>query len=525
MSLPPPPPILIGKYRLIRPIGRGGMAEIHLAVAHGPGGFAKLAVLKRIWPELASDPELVQMFLDEARLSARLLHPNIVQTFEAGHDGERYFIAMEYLDGQPLSHVLNRLRGERALPFGLRLQVLAQVLAGLHYAHELRDYDGRALGVVHRDISPHNVFVTYAGTVKLVDFGIAKTLAASHQTRPGVLKGRLAYMAPEALRVGTVDRRADIFSVGVMLWEAIAGRRLWKDMTEIAIARALMGGEPIAPPPRTAEIPDEAYRVCARALAVKPEERYQTAAELQADLERLASQSVESNVRELGRVVAHEFQPERERLDSLVDKVLRAPVPEGGFEDAWTSSSRTSFGARSTGSYSVSRQVPAVLPHPLGSRALVKPPADAAPPTAEPLPAPVSPPPRPPLAKHGIAALAVATVVVALIVVATGNPTPKDEPSTTASRTPIPAIPMIEPVPTAVPPPQPAEAPRTAFAATESVDADPARPPRQARAGKKYHGTRPTPEAGAPTEIILPRVRPRSGRPIDMDDPYAGGAP
>jgi serine/threonine-protein kinase len=224
------------RYQTIAPIGRGGMAEVFLAVMTSAGGVSKLAVLKQIWPELAGDPHFLAMFLDEARLSVRMSHPNLVQTYEVIDDGTRLAIAMEYLDGQPLARVMNRLRGAQALDLPLRLRIVARVLAALDYAHELHDYDGTPLAVVHRDVSPHNVFITYEGGVKLVDFGVAKNLASAHQTRPGTLKGKFSYMAPEQFLGRPSDRRADIFSVGVMLWEMLAERRFWNGASDNEIA-------------------------------------------------------------------------------------------------------------------------------------------------------------------------------------------------------------------------------------------------------------------------------------------------
>ena len=204
------------------------MAVVHLAVMHAQAGFNKLLVIKQIHERFTVDPEVLGMFLDEARLAARLSHPNVVQTNEVGQDGERHFLTMEYLDGQPLNRVLWRMKDRGGLPLGLHLRVLADVLAGLHYAHELVDYDGSPLGVVHRDVTPHNVFVTYDGAVKVVDFGIAKARDALTHTKVGIIKGKIAYMAPEQARGETVDRRADVFAVGVMLWEAVTGTRPWK---------------------------------------------------------------------------------------------------------------------------------------------------------------------------------------------------------------------------------------------------------------------------------------------------------
>ena len=243
------------RYRPIAAIGRGGMAEVLLTLMDAGSDVHKVVVLKRIWSDLASDHAFVAMFHDEARLSIRLNHPNVVQTFEAIEDGDQLAIAMEYLHGQTLTAVLNRLGGPRELSLPLRLRVLADVLAGLHYAHELADYGGTPLGVVHRDVSPHNVFVTYDGQVKLMDFGVAKTEAAGQRTRPGGIKGKLAYLAPEYLRNDyAIDRRADVFAVGVMLWEMLTGRRLWQGKADAEIVHHLAAGVrmPDLPPTRPA---------------------------------------------------------------------------------------------------------------------------------------------------------------------------------------------------------------------------------------------------------------------------------
>src|SRR5450432_3937723 len=286
------PQLSPSRYETIARIGRGGMAEALLAATRS-NGVVKLAVLKCLWPELAEDPEFTEMFLDEARLSARMHHPNVVQTYEVvSHEG-RFAIAMEYLHGQTLKSVLGRLGGARALGLPTRLRIVTGVLAALEHTHTLADFDGRPLEVVHRDVSPHNVIVTYDGHVKLLDFGVAKTLAACHQTRPGGVKGKLCYLAPEAVRGDRVDRRGDIFSVGVMLWEILAGRRLWDPASDNGVAwRLSMGEPPPALPPELA-IPDGLREVCARALALEPAERYQTAAGLAADLEAIGADASE----------------------------------------------------------------------------------------------------------------------------------------------------------------------------------------------------------------------------------------
>jgi serine/threonine-protein kinase len=312
------------RYEPIAQIGRGGMAEVLLALAHTGGGVHRLAVLKRTWPELATDPDFVTMFLDEARLSLRLNHANVVQTYEVLAGEGELAIAMEYLDGQPLTRVLNRLlRGGGELPLPLRLRILTSVLAGLEYAHTLTDLDGTPLGVVHRDVSPQNVFITYDGQVKLVDFGVAKTLAASHQTRPGTLKGKIAYMAPEQLQLQTIDRRADLFSVGIMMWEMLAARRMWQGMTEVDIVSFLASGQPLPPLPADAGLPHGLDAIVARALEPDPERRHQSAAELEMDLEHVLIGSADSHARNLGKVVALAFAKEHAERQAIIERCVR----------------------------------------------------------------------------------------------------------------------------------------------------------------------------------------------------------
>src|SRR5262245_7768453 len=301
-------------YEPVAQVGRGGMAEVLLTMVHTGGGVRRFEVLKRIWPELATDPDFVTMFLDEARLSLRLNHANVVQTYEVLSEGGQLAIAMEYLDGQPLTRVLTRLmRGSHALSLPLRLRIVTSVLAGLEHAHTLHDLDGTPLEVVHRDVSPQNVFVTYDGRVKLVDFGVAKTLAASHNTRPGAIKGKLAYMAPEQLQCTVVDRRADLFAVGVMLWEMLAGRRMWHRMTEVDIVGHLAAGRPMPPLPVPSDgsLPAGLEAICARALETDPGRRYQTAAELELELEGVLAGAADSHTRNLGKVVSMAFASER----------------------------------------------------------------------------------------------------------------------------------------------------------------------------------------------------------------------
>ena len=272
-----------GKYRLVASVGHGGMPDVYLAVAGGPAGVTKLQVLKRLRKNLTEEPEFLAMFLDEARLAARLNHPNVVQTNEVGQVDDDYFIAMEYLDGQPLNRILHAGRTCPAPP-GFYLQIIAEVLSGLHYAHELTDYDGTPLGIVHRDTSPHNIFVTYEGQTKLVDFGIAKALRRTTVTNVGTIKGKFAYMSPEQARCAAIDRRSDVFVMGLVLWEAVAGRRMWKGLAELETITRIVAGDV---PKLAEECPDAPVaitRICDRALAHEPSDRYPTAAAMRRDI-------------------------------------------------------------------------------------------------------------------------------------------------------------------------------------------------------------------------------------------------
>ncbi len=322
------PAAMIGKYRLIAELGHGGMAEVFLAVARGPAGFNKLCVVKQIRPQLAEDPEFLGMFLDEARLAARLSHPNIVQTNEVGDDRGRYFIAMEYLEGQPLNRVLHRLNRGDGLPLPMHLRIVSEVCAGLQHAHDLTDYDGTPLGVVHRDVTPHNVFVTYDGQIKVVDFGIAKALNSSAETRTGVLKGKVAYMGPEQARGERVDRRADIFSCGVLLWEAAAGKRLWKGVPDITILQRLLSGE-IPRPSTVRSCPPRLDAIVMRALANNREDRYDHASELQAEIDHFIEEmGARVTPRDVGRLVGSQFENDRAKIKVLIEEQLCRP--DGG---------------------------------------------------------------------------------------------------------------------------------------------------------------------------------------------------
>jgi serine/threonine-protein kinase len=328
------------------------MANVYLAVAQGLAGFNKLVVLKLLRQHLATDAETLEMFLHEARLAARLNHPNVVQTYEVGMEGGRHGLIMEYLEGQSLASIWNRAGkvlmpaaaagqatsevqpiGRKGFSLRMHLRVLVDALAGLQYAHELADYDGKKLGLVHRDVSPHNVFVTFEGQVKLLDFGIAKaSVGHGDRTQTGIIKGKIQYMAPEQMAGDDVDRRADLFSVGVMLWEAATGKRLWKGVADVAIMNRVLNGDFPRPRDVRSEISPELERIIMKAMSVDRNNRHATAFELQAEIEAELAALGDVKAREVGAYVADLFADVRTDTRSLIEaqlsKALELPSAE-----------------------------------------------------------------------------------------------------------------------------------------------------------------------------------------------------
>ncbi|MFN0245280.1 MAG: protein kinase domain-containing protein [Kofleriaceae bacterium] len=281
-------PVAFGDYRAIARLGRGGMADVFLAVRNDIAGFTRLVVIKRLRDDLATLPEgrrYRSLLLDEARIAARLRHPNIVQAFEVRDDTHMPYLALEYLEGQTLANVMTKARRARTpIPRAIALAIASDLLSALTYAHGLVDYDGTPLRVVHRDVSPQNVFVTYEGEVKLVDFGVAK-FARAEETEAGVIKGKLGYMAPEQARGSTIDGRADVFSVGVVLWELMAGRRLVRKGSQAETLQRLLF-EPM--PSLDGIVPDiepAISAICSQALERDVEARYPDAASMRADID------------------------------------------------------------------------------------------------------------------------------------------------------------------------------------------------------------------------------------------------
>jgi serine/threonine protein kinase len=296
----------VGRYELLRRLARGGMAELYLARASGLHGFEKLCVVKLVLPHLVEDRRFVQMFLHEARMAATLDHPNIAQVTDIGElEGEPFFV-MQYVRGRDLRKIAKALRGA-PLPLDVALTVASQVAAGLHYVHESKGPEGKSLGLVHRDVSPANVMIGFDGDVKLVDFGIAKSVEQSDATRTGVIKGKVSYMSPEQCRGDAIDRRTDIFALGILLCEMTTGRRLFRGDTDFAIMSKIVDGRFPAPHEGRPEYPEALEAIVLRALRNDPEDRYPNTAEMQRELEsfaqdqglRLSSLTLSSFMREL----------------------------------------------------------------------------------------------------------------------------------------------------------------------------------------------------------------------------------
>jgi len=274
-----------GRYEILGRIAFGGMAEIFLGRESHAAGSGRMVAVKRILPHVADDPSFVEMFLDEARLAIQLSHPNICHIYEFGELEDTYFIAMEWIHGAPLGKVIRRARDKGGLAPELVAKILAQVAEALHYAHRARDANGQPLGIVHRDVTPHNVMVSYGGQVKLLDFGIAKATTASTKTEAGVVKGKFAYMSPQQCVGQPVDARADVFALGVVMYEALTGKSLYQRPTDYETMKAVIE-EPV-PSTRAVrpELPQALDEIVQKALQKAPDDRWRSAEAMQQALE------------------------------------------------------------------------------------------------------------------------------------------------------------------------------------------------------------------------------------------------
>jgi hypothetical protein len=283
----------LSRYEIIRRIGTGGMATVYLGRVVAAGGFERLVAIKIMHPHIADDPNCVAMFLQEARLAARIRHPNVVPTLDIEETPESLMMVMEYIEGLTLSHLVGAFhKYKRKLPLPVALRIMTDVLVGLHAAHELRDPDGTPLDLVHRDVSPHNVIVGLDGLARVTDFGIARVQArVVMSTRRGQIKGKVGYMSPEQIHSYATDRRSDIYATGVVMWEMLAGQRLFKGESEAAVLFSATQGIKQAPVEIDATLPAAVSEACMRALKQDPDERFATAADFAEEIERAAGKA------------------------------------------------------------------------------------------------------------------------------------------------------------------------------------------------------------------------------------------
>lgn len=359
-------PVFFGadrRYRCLRELALGGMAELFVAVATREAGFEKLVVVKRVLPHLARDEEFVSMFLDEARLAATLDHPNIAQVMDFGRDGDTYYYVMEYIQGMDVRELLKRPRGP--LPLPVALSIIAAACSGLHYAHERTGRDGAPLHLVHRDVSPSNIFVSIDGAVKLLDFGIAKAATAAVVTASGVLKGKLGYMSPEQCRGDVLDRRSDVFGLGVVLYQLVTGRRPFATGNYFGALNDIQKGRFSPPSEFAADVPPQIESIILRAMSGDPDDRHPTAAAFGEAIEEFA---LEHRVRLSDSVLRDHMSPFKGEIadprgvsvrtgatevasiesSTAIIPTGSADVTVGGDSEAWTKNRIQRFRRRTT---------------------------------------------------------------------------------------------------------------------------------------------------------------------------------
>ena len=317
----------MGRYSIFGEIASGGMATVHYGRLVGPVGFSRTVAIKRLHPQYAKDPDFVAMFLDEARLAARIQHPNVVPTLDiVATDGE-LFLVMDYVQGETLARLVRAVRehGER-IPAPVAASIVVQSLHGLHAAHEAKDERGNPLGIVHRDVSPQNVLVGIDGIARVLDFGVAKAAVRLQTTRDGQLKGKLAYMAPEQIG-GHVDRLTDVYAAGVLLWEALTSQRLYEAANEGQLLQKVLHGKPEPPSKHAPGLPPALDEIVLRALQLDPCKRFQTAREMALALERGVDTAMASEVGEWVEATARERLSQHTERIAEIESSAQAKAP------------------------------------------------------------------------------------------------------------------------------------------------------------------------------------------------------
>ncbi len=322
-------PITFGKYLLLERINVGGMAEVFKAKAFGVEGFERVLAIKRILPSMADDDEFINMFVDEARIAVQLSHANIVQIYELGKYENQYYIAMEYVSGKDLRQILDRFRKRKQiLPVPAAAYLTSKICEGLDYAHRKNDASGKPLNLIHRDVSPQNILVSYEGAVKITDFGIAKAEDRASKTQAGVLKGKFGYMSPEQVRGLEIDHRSDIFAVGILMYEMLTGKRLFIGESDFSTLEKVRNADVPPPSQHNPAITPELERVMLKALAREREERYQWTSELHDDLQQfLIEDNTIYNAKRLSGLLRGEFTSDIENELAKMEEFMRMAPP------------------------------------------------------------------------------------------------------------------------------------------------------------------------------------------------------
>jgi len=318
---------VLGRYELLLPIASGGMAMVWAARLKGSRGFQKIVAVKTMLPKLSEDEQFEQMFLDEASLASQIRHPHVVEILDLGEQHGILFLVMEWIDGVPLNQLMKAARPKGGIPIPVAVRIAIQACSGLQAAHELKDGDGKLVGLVHRDISPQNILVTYDGVSKVVDFGVAKATAlGGGATVAGQIKGKVAYMAPEQVRGGSIDRRVDLFAMGIVLYALTTGKHPFRRESEAATMYNICAPQPVMPPRKVVpDYPIELEQVVIKALAKDPNKRYQTANELLKALDQLPQTQRASTDEDVGKFVVSLFGDKRaERHVAMSEALARA---------------------------------------------------------------------------------------------------------------------------------------------------------------------------------------------------------
>ncbi len=348
-------PIPFGKYLLLERVNVGGMAEVFLGKAFGVEGFERLMAIKRILPTMVEDSEFITMFLDEARISVQLNHANIVQIYELGKHDESYYIAMEYVSGKDLRHLLERYRKRKeTMPTAQAVLIASKICEGLDYAHRKKDARGMDLNIVHRDVSPQNILLSFDGEVKIIDFGIAKAANRAQKTQAGILKGKFGYMSPEQVRGLPIDHRSDLFAVGVILYEMLTGERLFVGESDFSTLEKVRNAEVLPPRQYNAQIPEGLEKIILKALAKEVEDRYQWCSDFQEDLMRfLMSGDQIYTGKQLGTFMKEAFVEDLKKEQERLERIASVSKPEQVETTGLTASRRMPVappvGARKTG--------------------------------------------------------------------------------------------------------------------------------------------------------------------------------